>query len=380
MKRIVILGSTGSIGTNTLEIVRHLKGDFQVVGIAAKSNIDLLEQQAHEFHPEIIGVYDKDQALKLQKRLKNIEVVGGMEGLEAVASYSAGEQVISAMKGTLGLVPTISAIQAGKDVGLANKEALVSGGALIMSLVQEKKIRLVPIDSEHSAIFQCLNGENDKEVDRIILTASGGPFRTFSEEQLQNATVEQALCHPTWKMGPKVTIDCSTLMNKGLEMIEAHWLFGISVEKIEVVIHPQSIIHSMVEFHDRSILAQMGASNMLVPIQYALTYPERRVGLLEKFDFVKHSVLQFFVPDLKKFPCLDLAYQSVRQGGSLSCYMNAANEILVEKCLEKKISWIEISRKLEKLMKAHVVQKISSLEDILAIDKQARQEASTLSR
>lgn len=375
MKKIAILGSTGSIGDSTLEIVSHLKDQFQVVALAAKSNIDKLERQAHLYHPKLIAVFDESKALELQKRLPHCEIVAGMEGLKAVAMYSEAEQVISAMSGTLGLIPTIAAIQASKNVGLANKEALVSGGELVMSLAKKNKIQLLPIDSEHSAIFQCLNGESRKAVRRLILTSSGGPFRSFTSEQLLYASLDQALNHPTWKMGPKVTIDSSTLMNKGLEMIEAHWLFDIPLDQIEVVIHPQSVIHSMVEFIDGSMLAQMSAPSMIYPIQYALTYPERKPGFLEPFNFTKHSQLEFYVPDVEKFRCLKLAYQALETGGSLPCYMNAANEILVNRFLEQKISWQEISRRLEKLMCTHTLCEIKSIEDVIAVDMLAREEA-----
>jgi len=375
MKRIAIIGSTGSIGVNTLNVAKNLPEEISVVALAAKSNIDLLEKQAKEFCPRIIGVFDQDKALELKKRLPHIEVVGGIEGIQAVAAYAEADFVVSSMTGTLGLIPTMTAIQAGKDVGLANKEALVSGGALVMSLVREKGTRLLPIDSEHSAIFQCLNGENPKTIQRLILTASGGPFRSFNEEQLRHATLDQALCHPTWKMGPKVTIDSSTLMNKGLEVIEAHWLFNIPLDRIDVVIHPQSIIHSMVEFIDGSTMAQMGEPSMIVPIQYALTYPERKKGMSAPFNFAKHNTLQFFIPDLEKFRCLKLAYQAAKAGGSLTCYMNAANEVLVNRCLDKQIDWQNISLKLEKLMGSHAVRDVRSIDDVVEIDAQARREA-----
>jgi 1-deoxy-D-xylulose-5-phosphate reductoisomerase len=376
MKRLAILGSTGSIGVNALRVAEHLKDEMRVVALAAKSNIDLLEQQARQFSPEVIAVYDEDKALELQRRLPRYRILCGMQGLETAASYSGVDFVVSAISGTIGLAPTVAAIKSGKNVGLANKEALISGGSLVMSLVREKGVQLIPIDSEHSALFQCLNGENIQSVQRLILTASGGPFRTYDNEQLSQVTAEQALCHPRWKMGPKVTIDCSTLMNKGLEVIEAHWLFGMPIDKIDVVIHPQSIIHSMVEFVDNSIMAQMGETSMIIPIQYALTYPNRRPGLLSKFDFMKYANLQFFQPDLEKFSCLRLAFDAVRIGGTMPCYMNAANEVLVQRFLEQKISWLDISSKLEKLMSRHSPAKVSSLEDVYAVDSQARHEAS----
>ena len=356
-------------------MARHLGEEIQVVALAAKSSVDLLEEQAKAFNPKLIAVFDPDKAQQLKHKLPQTEIVAGMEGLEAVASHPEADFVVSAITGTLGLAPTLAAIRSGKDVGLANKEALVSGGALVMSLAKEKGINLLPIDSEHSAIFQCLHGEDKKAVHRLILTSSGGPFRNYSSDQLQTVTVDQALAHPTWKMGPKVTIDSSTLMNKGLEVIEAHWLFDMPTEKIDVVVHPQSIIHSMVEYIDRSMLAQMGVPNMIVPIQYAITYPERKTGILEPFDFVKNGTLQFFQPDLKKFRCLQLAFDAVKQGGTLPCYMNAANEVLVNRFLEKQISWFEIATKLEDLMTKHPHQNVDSLEMVLKIDKQARKEA-----
>ncbi len=375
MKRIAILGSTGSIGQNALKVARHLGSDIQVVAIAARENIELLEEQAREFAPRLIAVYNADKALELQRRLPGQTILSGMEGLLAVASHPEADMVISAMAGTVGLQPTIEAIRAGKDVGLANKEALVSGGALIMQLVAEKGVKLLPIDSEHSAIFQCLKNEPARSVRRIILTSSGGPFRTWTDQQLENVTIEQALNHPTWKMGPKVTIDSSTLMNKGLEVIEAYWLFGVDLDQIDVVVHPQSIIHSLVEFSDYSMLAQMGEPSMIVPIQYAMTYPDRQPGLLKPFDFVKNSKLEFSVPNKHTFRCLALAYEALRQGGSLPCYMNAANEVLVERFLKGEISWKEIGIQLEVLMNRHAVVAIDSLDIILAVDALAREEA-----
>ncbi|MBA2368853.1 MAG: 1-deoxy-D-xylulose-5-phosphate reductoisomerase [Candidatus Protochlamydia sp.] len=376
MKRISVLGSTGSIGQNTMKVARHLGQDIQVAALAARENIDLLEAQAKEFNPDLIAVYNSDRAHDLQKRLPGKTVLAGMEGLIAVASYSGADMVISAIAGTVGLQPTIEAILAGKDIGLANKEALVSGGALIMKLVEENGTSLVPIDSEHSAIFQCLKGEQREAVRRLVLTSSGGPFRTWTEEQLKGVTVADALNHPTWKMGPKVTVDSSTLMNKGLEVIEAYWLFNMPLDKIEVVIHPQSIIHSLVEFNDYSILAQMGEPNMIVPIQFALTYPVRRPGLLKAFDFVKNGKMEFAAPDLRAFRCLGLAYEALQKGGSMPCYMNAANEVLVERFLAGEIEWRKISAYLEFLMDRHPVISIDSLETILAIDALAREEAS----
>ena len=375
MKRIAVLGCTGSIGVNTLNVIRHLPEEFQVTALAAKSNIDLLEKQIKEFSPKLVAVFEKEKAQELQKKFPNLEIIAGMEGLKAAASFSEVDFVVSAITGTLGLIPTIAALEAKKDVGLANKEALVSGGSLVMSLAKKNHVKILPIDSEHSAIFQCLHKEDKKAIKRIIVTASGGPFRTFDESKLAEITVESALKHPTWSMGPKVTIDSSTLMNKGLEVIEAHWLFDMPVDQISVVIHPQSIIHSMVEYVDNSIIAQLGYTDMKIPIQYALSYPERFQGTFPIFDFMKYPTLQFYAPDTQRFRCLDLAYESLKSGGTLPCYMNAANEVLVNRFLDKQISWLDIPRKLEELMSKHQVYPVESLETILATDSLAREEA-----
>lgn len=376
MRYLAILGSTGSIGKNCLAVAKHLGQEkVQVMALAARHNIDLLEQQAREFRPQLVAVYDLVQAHALQKRMPDIPVLGGMEGLEAVAVYQKANLVISAISGAIGLVPTIAAIKAGKNIGFANKEVLVSGGEMVMTLVRKHGIELIPIDSELTAIFQCLKGENAQAVQRILITASGGPFRNYSADQLENVTVDHALNHPNYRMGPKVTIDSSTLMNKGLEVIEAHWLFQVPLKNIDVVVHPQQIIHSMVEFVDSSILAQMGEPDMLVPIQYAITYPNRYGGSLAPFDFVKNGTLQFSLPDTDKFRCLKLAYDAVHCGGSLPCYMNAANEILVQRFLNKEIGWPAIAFNLENLMSRHSVMQMNSIQDILAIDQMAREEA-----
>ncbi len=376
MKKLAILGSTGSIGQNTLLISKHLGPEaIQVTALAAKSNIDLLEKQAREWNPELIAVYDSEKAKELRARLPSIPIIPGMEGLKAVATHANANFVISAMNGAVGLAPTIEAIKARKPIGFANKEVLVSGGAIVVSLIKQYNVPLIPIDSELTAIFQCLKGEPSKTIQRIVITASGGPFRTFTTEQLDHVSVEHALNHPNFRMGPKVTIDSSTLMNKGLEMIECHWLFQVPLSQIEVVIHPQQIIHGMVEFNDNSILAHCCEPDMRVPIQYALTYPDRSPGTLAPFDFVKNQTLQFIVPDRQKFRCLDLAYHAAHRGGSLPCYMNAANEVLVNRFLQREIGWKEISVRLEKLMERHAVVPVSSLDDIFAIDEAAREEA-----
>lgn len=377
MKKIAVLGSTGSIGVQTLQIAEHLKDEISVTAIAARANIDLLEQQARKFHPKLIAVYEPKAAAILRSRLPDIQILEGMDGLKAVASDSEANLIISAMSGSMGLIPTFEAIKSCKTVALANKEALVSGGALIMSLAKQNNVEIIPIDSEHSAIFQCLKQENRSAIHRIILTASGGAFRDWTSEQLELATPDQALNHPNWAMGPKVTIDCSTLMNKGLEMIEAHWLFGVPTEKIEIVIHPQSIIHSIVEFIDYSMLAQMGLPSMIVPIQYAITFPERRPGMLKPFDFFRHDTLQFRVPNWEKFRCLKLAYQAMESGNSMSCFMNGANEALVHRFLNREIQWKEIATKLEDLMHSHSPRPVQTLDAILEVDREARMRAQT---
>ncbi len=375
MKRIALLGSTGSIGVNTLKVAAHLESEIEVVALAAGSNIDILEKQYREFKPQVLAVFDKEKAAELQRRLPEVDVLAGDEGLKAVAMCEAANYVVSAISGTKGLLPTALAIKAKKDIGLANKETLVSGGELIKKLAKENSVNILPIDSEHSAIFQCLQGQEKQAVSKIILTASGGPFREFSKEQLENVTIADALNHPTWNMGKKITIDSSTLMNKGLEVIEAHFLFDVEPENIDVVIHPQSIIHSMVEFVDHSIIAQMGDPNMITPIQYALTYPKRRKGMLKSFDFSKNGTLEFFKPDLDKFLCLKLAFDALKEGGSMPAYMNAANEELVMRFLRSEISWLDIGKKLGNLMESHEKIAVDSIESVLEIDKLARKEA-----
>lgn len=379
MKKLAILGSTGSIGKNCLQVARHLGKDaVKIVALAARSNVDLLEQQAKEFRPKLIAVYEEREAITLQKRIPHIPILAGLDGLNAVAQHAEANQVISSISGAIGLIPTITAIQAGKNIGFANKEVLVSGGELVTSLVKKHGIELIPIDSELTAIFQCLKGESSKTVQRILITASGGPFRNFSEDQLEQVSVEQALNHPNYRMGPKVTIDSSTLMNKGLEMIEAHWLFRVPLEKIEIIVHPQQIIHGMVEFTDNSILAHLCDPDMLVPIQYAITYPDRYPGSLAPFNFFKNNTLQFYSPNMDKFRCLKLAYEAIKVGGSMPCYMNAANEVLVNRFLNKEIAWHAIAYHLENLMTSHLAMPINSLDEILSIDRIARREASLL--
>lgn len=301
--------------------------------------------------------------------------MAGISGLKAVATHPSVAFVVSAIVGSKGILPTLSAIEAGKSVGLANKEVLIAAGELIMRRVKEKGVALIPIDSEHNAIFQCLNGEKMRGVRRIILTASGGPFHKHSEKELERVKLSCALNHPTWKMGKKITIDSSTLMNKGLEVIEAYHLFGVALEQIEVIIHPQSLIHSFVEFIDGSLISQMAEHEMIIPIQYALTHPNRKKGMVPPFDFLKYSKLEFYHPDYSRFPCLKLAYEAAKNGGSMPCYMNAVNEVLVDRFLKGAISWIEIGKKLETLMSRHKASLIDDLETVFAVDREAREEA-----
>jgi len=375
-KKIALFGSTGSIGTQTLDIVRRNPDSFKITGLAVRSNIDLLEEQIHEFQPKLVCVYYEKPALELRKRV-SVPVVFGHEGLQEMASLEEVDFVLLAMTGTTGLFPAIEAIEAKKEIGIANKEILVSAGSLITRLAQENNVSLLPIDSEHSALFQCLHGEDKKSVQRLILTASGGPFRNLPMQQLQSIKPEDALCHPTWDMGNKVTIDCSTLMNKGLEVIEAHHLFGFDTTQIDVIIHPQSIIHSMVDFVDGSTMAQLAHHDMRVPIQYALSYPDRLPSDFPRFDPLVHSKLEFFPPDRNRFRCLDLAYESIKVGKSLPCYMNAANEILVNRFLKHEISWLEIGEKLDKLMSSHKVGDMLTLDSVLSVEHQARKEANS---
>jgi len=377
-KRISLLGSTGSIGKSTLEVVRHLKDDLKIVALAARSQIDLLEKQAHEFNPEIIAVYEPAAAKQLQDRLPSIPILSGVEGLKAVAAFEGADFTMLAMSGTMGLMPAISAIEAGKQIGFANKELLVCAGELICKLAREKGVLLLPVDSEHGALFQCLLGEKKEQVGRLILTASGGPFRKSTLSELKGVTVDHAMRHPNFTMGPKVTIDSSTLMNKGLEMIEARWLFDIDPSKIEAIVHPEQKIHSCVEFIDGSILAQISDPDMLVPIQYALTYPERKKGLLAPYDFVKNGSFTFFSPNTEKFRCLYVAIEAMKAGKSYPCFMNAANEVLVDRFLKKKISWLEIGSKLEKLISSHQSQNLLTLDAVHEVDRLAREKASVV--
>lgn len=366
MKKIAILGSTGSIGTQTLEVARE-NGDIEVLGLAAGSNIRLLEEQIREFHPRLVAVWSEDKAQELRVKIadKDTKVVSGMEGLLDVSTMSGTEILVTAVVGMIGIRPTIEAINAGKDIALANKETLVTAGHLIMPLAKEKGVSILPVDSEHSAIFQSLQGNEQKAIHKILLTASGGPFRGRKAEELLEIKVEDALKHPNWSMGQKITIDSSTMINKGLEVIEAKWLFGVDVDQVQVVVQPQSIIHSMVEYVDGAIMAELGTPDMKLPIQYALYYPERRYLPGERVDFWSLGKLEFEKPDMETFYGLKLAYEAGRTGGSLPTVFNAANELAVSQFLKREIKYLEIMEIIEDCMKAHKNIDNPTLEQIL---------------
>lgn len=371
MKKIAILGSTGSIGTQTLDVVRNNK-DLQVVSLVAGSNIDLLEQQIIEFQPKMVAVWDEKKALKLKSRLKttNVEVLSGMDGMTACAVEAEVEMVVAAVVGMIGITPTIAAIKAGKDIALANKETLVTAGHIIMPLIKEYGVHLLPVDSEHSAIFQSLNGENGNKISRILLTASGGPFRGKKREELVNIQVEDALKHPNWAMGRKITIDSSTMVNKGLEVMEAKWLFDVDIDSIEVVVQPQSVIHSMVEYEDGAVIAQLGTPDMRLPIQYALYYPERRTLPGDRLDFRQLSKLDFMAPDLDTFRGLALAYEVGRKGGSMPTVYNAANEKAVAMFLDRKIGYLDIIEVIEYALSTHQWIQNPSIDEILSFEQE----------
>ena len=370
MKKIAILGSTGSIGTQTLEVARE-NGDIQVLGLAAGNNIRLLETQIREFKPRLVAVWKEEKAKELRELVKDLEVkvVYGMEGLLEVARMEETEILVTAIVGMIGIRPTIEAIKAGKDIALANKETLVTAGHIIMPLAREHQVSILPVDSEHSAIFQSLQGNQRGELHKILLTASGGPFRGKKREDLVNIQVEDALKHPNWEMGRKITIDSSTLVNKGLEVIEAKWLFDVDIEQIQVVVHPQSIIHSMVEYVDGAIIAELGTPDMKLPIQYALYYPERRFLPGERVDFYTLSQLTFEKPDLDTFYGLRLAFEAGKAGGSLPTVYNAANELAVSKFLERKIGYLQIPEIIETCMAAHKNILNPSVEEILQTEQ-----------
>lgn len=376
-KRVVVLGSTGSIGAQTLDVIALLKEGFQVAGLSAylDQELDLLCTQVRKFKPKAVAVRDEKQAKLVRERTGLRQVWHGEQGLSRLAGMDGADIVVNGVSGAAGLVPTLSAIKAGKRLALANKESLVVAGELVIPLVKKHKAELIPVDSEHSAFFQCLKNEPLRGVKRLILTASGGPFRKVSARKLRHMTPAHALKHPTWTMGRKITIDSATLMNKGLEILEAHWLFGLGGDKIDVLIHPQSIIHSMVEFVDGSILAQAGLPDMRLPIQYALTYPERLPSLVGTCDLAKLKRLSFHSPNLRKFPCLHLAYDALATGGTLPAVLNAANEVAVHAFLEGRIGFQDIPRIIRRTMRRHHIVTHPGLEDILEADRWARRTA-----
>ncbi len=380
MKTISILGSTGSIGCNTLKVVEHLADEFRVVALGAGKNTEKLAAQIERFKPEFVSVEDEASAEDLLRRISKFKfqvpkIEVGEAGLVAAATHEKAEIVVSATVGAIGFVPTLRAIEAGKRIALANKETLVMAGELMMDAARKNNVEILPVDSEHNAIHQCLRGETKAEVKRLILTASGGPFRTKSKAEIERATVKEALNHPTWQMGDKITIDSATLMNKGLEVIEASRLFDFGADEISVVVHRQSVIHSMIEMADGSIIAQMGVTDMKHAIQYALTFPIRKSGCLESFDFKKMSQLTFEEPDFDKFPCLALAYKALKIGGTMPAALNAANEIAVSAFLDGKIQLSDVPKIIESVMNEHESQTASSLEIILKTDDWARKQA-----
>lgn len=371
MKKIAILGSTGSIGAQTLDVVREHSDELQVVALAAGSNKERLKEQIKEFHPKLVSLSDEKKAQELKEELagEQVEVVCGMEGLIEVAGADSADVVVTAVVGMMGILPTMEAIKKGKDIALANKETLVTAGHLIIPMAKEYGVSILPVDSEHSAIFQSLQGEPKAALDKILLTASGGPFRGKSAEFLETVTLEDALNHPNWSMGLKITIDSSTMVNKGLEVMEAKWLFGVDYSQIEVVIQPQSIIHSMVQYVDGAIIAQLGTPDMRVPIEYALFYPERRSLSGDRLDFSKLSQITFEKPDYKVFRGLSLAIEAGKTGGTMPTVFNAANERAVAKFLKGEIKYTDIVRSIEKCMDAHKVSAHPDLEEILATEQ-----------
>jgi 1-deoxy-D-xylulose-5-phosphate reductoisomerase len=384
MKGIAILGSTGSIGRNTLRVVESFsEGEFRVVALGAGRNVEVLAEQVARHLPLLVSVETEEHARQLRAKLfeRDLDlprIVVGEEGLVEVATHSEAEAIVSATVGAVGFVPTLRALEAGKRVALANKETLVMAGELMTRVAAESGAELLPVDSEHNALHQCLKGEKREDVRRLVLTASGGPFRTRSATEMEEATVSEAMRHPTWQMGAKITIDSATLMNKGLEVIEAHWLFGFPPDKIDILVHPESVVHSMIELVDGSVIAQMGVTDMRHAIQYALTYPARYPCGLPPLDLTQLSVLHFEAPDMERFPCVALAYRALRTGGTLAAAMNAANEEAVGAFLEERISLTDIPRIIEEVMDGHQTEPVENLEVVLAADSSARLAAATV--
>lgn len=374
MKKIAILGSTGSIGTQTLDVVRANK-DIEVLGISAGRNIEKLEEQIREFSPKLAAVWDEKAAEDLAQKIQDTDtkVVSGMDGLLELAAMPETEILVTAIVGMLGIRPTIEAIRAGKDIALANKETLVTAGHLIMPMAKEYGVKILPVDSEHSAIFQALNGEDSKEIHKLLITASGGPFRGRKRDDLEKVTLEDTLKHPNWVMGQKITVDSATLVNKGLEVMEAKWLFGVDLDHIQVVVQPQSVIHSMVEFEDGGIIAQLGTPDMRLPIQYALYYPHRRYLAGDRLDFAKLGQITFEEPDMETFLGLPMAIRASREGGSMPTVFNAANELAVKKFLHREIRFLDIYDIIGQAMERHKKIEYPKLEDILAVENETYQ-------
>ena len=386
MKAITLLGSTGSIGTQTLDILNSHPEDFRLVGIAAGRNVELLAQQVRQFKPEIVAIHDESRLTELQAALADLDpqphILAGSEGVVEVARYGDAEAVVTGIVGCAGLLPTLAAIEAGKDIALANKETLIAGGPVVLPLVEKHNVKLLPADSEHSAIFQCLQGVPDGGLRRILLTASGGAFRDWPVEKLPEVTVADALKHPNWTMGRKITVDSATLMNKGLEVIEAHYLFGMDYDQIDIVIHPQSIIHSLIELQDTSVLAQLGWPDMRLPLLYAISWPDRIYTNWEPLDLVKAGTLTFREPDHAKYPCMAIAYAAGRTGGTMTAVLNAANEQAVALFLEEKIRFLDIPKVIERVCDRHRTDLTAqpALDDILAVDQWARSEVLAASK
>jgi 1-deoxy-D-xylulose-5-phosphate reductoisomerase len=380
VRSIALLGSTGSIGVNTLDLVRQFPDRFKIHGMVAGRNLERLAKQIKEFSPRCVAIKNEDDVPRLRRLIgkHRVEILCGEKGATQVATASEVEVVLAAIVGAAGLVPTLRAVKAGKEIALANKEALVMAGELFIKAAKEKGTRLLPVDSEHSAIFQCLQGNRRDEVDKLILTASGGPFLRTPLPRLDKVTVEQALKHPNWKMGQKITVDSATMMNKGLEIVEARWEFDIEPNRIEVVIHPQSVVHSMVRYQDGSVIAQLGVADMRIPIAYALAYPHRLKGNWEALEMTRHRELNFLPVEKKRFPALGLAYQALHEGGSMPAVLNAANEVVVAAFLERKIGFREIHRIVDKTMQGHKTRRPKEVDEILEVDRWARDKASSL--
>ncbi len=375
--RIAILGSTGSVGVQALDLISRFPDRFEVVALAARRNLERLTEQAATVRPRLVALADSTRRAELESfcRPLGIETAAGEEGLLRVATHPEADRVISAIVGAAGLRPTLSAIRARKTVALANKETLVMAGDLMLREAERNNALLLPVDSEHCAVHQCLRGERREEVRRLLLTASGGPFRLLSLGEMEKAEPEQALRHPTWEMGPKISVDSATLMNKGLEVIEAHWLFGIEAARIEVLLHPQSLVHSLVEMRDGSVICQMGTTDMRLPIQYALTYPDRWTSPLPPLDLAAGPALEFSPPDPARFPCLTLAYRALEMGGTATAALNAANEVAVEAFLARRAGFLDIPRVIEKVLEKHVIVPADSLPPILEADRHSRRTA-----